>query len=251
MRNLNLIILGTAGAGKTALTLAFGRWLEESTDQRVAYINLDPGCESLPFSPCFDIRDYFTIEKIMREEGLGPNGAMVRASELLEQGTKEFSKQINKIDADIRIIDTPGQMEVFIFHGGREITALLDGTTLSIFLIDAQIATRAAGLVFTQLLGLTIGLRLDTPTINVLNKVDLLHDMTVIDKIAGNGELLEKRILEETTGLTADLLLRLSKILPELLPASRLVKVSAKTGYGMRELYDILHEVFCTCGDLT
>lgn len=251
MRRLNLIILGTAGAGKTALTERFGRWLEENTDQRVAYVNLDPGCDSVPFRPSFDIRDYFTIERIMQEEGLGPNGAMVRASELLEQRANEFSREINKTDADIRIIDTPGQMEVFLFHGGREITALLDGTTLSIFLVDAQVAAQAAGLVFTQLLGLTIGLRLGTPTISVLNKVDLFHDITVIDKIAGDYEILERRILEETTGVTADLVLRLSKMLPELLPASRLVKVSAKTGYGMQELYDILHEVFCTCGDLT
>ncbi|MEM3453182.1 MAG: ATP/GTP-binding protein [Candidatus Hadarchaeum sp.] len=251
MRSLNLIILGTAGAGKTALTQTFGRWLEENTEQKVAYINLDPGCDSLPFQPNFDIRNHFTIERIMQNERLGPNGAMVRASELLEEKANEFSKLINKTNADIRMIDTPGQMEVFLFHGGREITALLDGKTLSLFLFDARIAARAMGLVFTTLLGLTIGLRLETPTINIINKIDLLQDPAVIDKIAGDSETMEKQILEETSGLTTDLVLKLSRTLPELLPASRLVKVSAKTGYGMRELHDILYEVFCTCGDLT
>ncbi|MEM4201919.1 MAG: ATP/GTP-binding protein, partial [Candidatus Hadarchaeum sp.] len=201
--------------------------------------------------PSFDVRDHFTIERIMRNEGLGPNGAMVRASELLEEKANEFSKLINKINADFRIIDTPGQMEVFLFHGGREITALLDGKTLSLFLFDARIAARTMGLVFTTLLGLTIGLRLETPTINIINKIDLLQDPAVIDKIAGDSETMEKQILEETSGLTTDLVLKLSRTLPELLPASRLVKVSAKTGYGMRELHDILYEVFCTCGDLT
>jgi GTPase SAR1 family protein len=252
MRSLNLIVLGTAGAGKSALTATFGRWIEQNTDRKVAYINLDPGCDFVPFEPDFDIRDYFTIAQIMREESLGPNGAMVRASELLEQKAGEFSKRINEIEVDIRLIDTPGQMEVFLFHGGPEMAKLMGGATISLFLVDAEVAAKAIGLVFTRLLGLSVGLRLGVPAISVLNKVDLVQGkLANIDRMLADMELLKERVTKESSGVMLDLTLELSKVLPELLPAARLVKVSAKTGKGMQELYDITHEIFCACGDLT
>ena len=252
MRPLNLIVLGTAGAGKSALTAAFGKWIEQNTDQKVAYINLDPGCDFVPFEPDFDIRDYFTIAQIMREENLGPNGAMVRASELLEQKAGEFSRLINEIEADVRLIDTPGQMEVFLFHGGPEIAKLMRGVTISLFLTDVEVTAKATGLVFTRLLGLSIGLRLGVLAISVLNKIDLAKNKLVdIDRMLADVGLMNERVVKESSGVMIDLTLGLSKILPELLPAARLVKVSAKTGEGMQELYDIAYEIFCACGDLT
>jgi GTPase SAR1 family protein len=251
-RALNLIVLGTAGAGKSALVGTFGKWIEKNTDREVAYINLDPGCDFVPFRPNFDIREHFTIAQIMRDENLGPNGAMIRASELLERRANEFSKTVNGIEADIRLVDTPGQMEVFLFHGGPEFAMLLRDVTISLFLVDAQIAARAVGLVFTRLLGLSIGLRLGVPTISILNKVDLAREgLANIDRMVADQELLRERVMEESSGVIVDLTLGVSKVLPELLPAARLIKVSAKTGEGMRELFDIVHEVFCACGDLT
>ena len=252
MRPLNLIVLGTAGSGKSALSATFGKWIEQNTDRKVAYINLDPGCDFVPFEPDFDIRDHFTIAQIMRNENLGPNGAMIRASELLSDKAAEFAKEINKIEADVRIVDTPGQMEVFLFHGGPEITKLMQGVTISLFLTDAEITAKATGLVFTRLLGLSVSLRLGVPAVSVLNKIDLAEGkLADIDRMLANAELLKDRVVRESSGVMIDLTLGLSKTLPELLPAARLVKVSAKTGEGMAELYDIVHEIFCACGDLT
>lgn len=252
MGPLNLIILGTAGSGKSALTATFGEWVERNTDRRVAYINLDPGSDYVPFEPDFDIRDHFTIAKIMRDKNLGPNGAMIRASELLSENATEFAKTINKIGADVRLVDTPGQMEVFLFHGGPEITKLMRGVTISLFMTDAEIAEKASGLVLTRLLGLSTSLRLGVPAVSVLNKIDLVgNKLAGIDRLLSDSEILKDKIVKEGSGVMIDLTLSLSKILPELLPAARLVKVSAKTGQGMGDLYDIVHEIFCACGDLT
>lgn len=251
-RPLNLIVLGTAGSGKSTLSAAFGEWVERNADRRVAYVNLDPGCDYVPFKPDFDIRDHFTIAQIMRDENLGPNGAMVRASELLEQKAKEFAREVNKIEADVRMVDTPGQMEVFLFHGGPEITKLMGGVTISLFLTDVGIAAKAAGLVFTRLLGLSVSLRLGVPAVSVLNKMDLAEGkLADVDRMLADVELLKEQVIRESSGVMIDLTLALSKALPELLPAARLVKVSAKSGEGMAELYDIVHEIFCACGDLT
>jgi len=252
MGSLNLIILGTAGSGKSALTATFGKWIKQNTDRSVAYINLDPGSDYVPFEPDFDIRDYFTIARIMRDENLGPNGAMVRASELLSAKAAEFAKAINKIEAEVRLVDTPGQMEVFLFHGGPEITKLMRGVTISLFMTDATIAEKASGLVLTRLLGLSTSLRLGVPAVSVLNKIDLVGDkLANIDRLLSDSEFLKDRVVKEGSGVMIDLTLSLSKTLPELLPAARLVRVSAKTGEGMADLYDIVHEIFCACGDLT
>jgi len=252
MGPLNLIILGTAGSGKSALTAAFGKWIKQNTDRSVAYINLDPGSDYVPFEPDFDIREHFTIARIMSDENLGPNGAMVRASELLNAKAAEFAKAINKINADVRLVDTPGQMEVFLFHGGPEITKFMRGVTISLFLNDAKIAEKASGLVLTRLLGLSTSLRLGVPAVSVLNKIDLVGDkLADIDRLLSDSEFLKDRVVKEGSGVMIDLTLSLSKTLPELLPAARLVNVSAKTGEGMAKLYDILHEIFCACGDLT
>jgi hypothetical protein len=252
MGPLNIIVLGTAGSGKSALTATFGKWIKQNTDRSVAYINLDPGSDYVPFGPDFDIRAHFTIAKIMRDQNLGPNGAMVRASELLSGKAAEFAKAINKIEADVRLVDTPGQMEVFLFHGGPEITKLMRGVTISLFLNDAKIAEKASGLVLTRLLGLSTSLRLGVPAVSVLNKIDLIgNKIADIDRLLSDPGILRDRVVKEGSGVMIDLTLSLSKTLPELLPAARLVKVSAKTGEGMADLYDIVHEIFCACGDLT
>jgi Ni2+-binding GTPase involved in maturation of urease and hydrogenase len=128
----------------------------------------------------------------------------------------------------------------------------MGGVTISLFLVDAEVAAKATGLVFTRLLGLSVGLRLGVPAISVLNKVDLVQGkLADIDRMLADMELLKERVTKESSGVMIDLTLGLSKVLPELLPAARLVKVSAKTGKGMQELYDITHEIFCACGDLT
>jgi hypothetical protein len=143
-------------------------------------------------------------------------------------------------------------MEVFLFHGGPEFAKLMQGVTISLFLVDAEIAAKATGLVFTRLLGLSVGLRLEVPAISILNKIDLAQDkLADIDRMSADTELLKEQVVKESSGVMIDLTLGVSKVLPELLPAARLVKVSARTGEGMQDLYDIVHEIFCTCGDLT
>jgi len=240
---LNLAVLGTAGSGKTTLTHAFWKWMKRR-GMKVAFLNLDPGCERLPFRPSFDLRRYFTLSGLMKEYGLGPNGAMVKASSLLERGAKGFAEEIRKVKAEVRLLDTPGQLEVFLFHGGRKLLSLLDGTSLSLFLFDASLLGDPAGLTLARLLNLSVQLRLGVPTLCVVNKVDLLE---------GGWEGLEEGLpkLEGMPGVEAELAGRLVTLLREFLPPSRVVGVSAKRGEGMERLYDLVHEVFCACGDLT
>ncbi|MEM2823732.1 MAG: ATP/GTP-binding protein, partial [Thermofilaceae archaeon] len=115
-RSLYLIVIGPAGSGKTTLTAAFGRWIEENQSFRVAYVNLDPGADQLPYRPDVDVREWVTVSQVMREKGLGPNGALVASMEEVYARKSDLMREIANLEAEIVIVDTPGQMELFLFH---------------------------------------------------------------------------------------------------------------------------------------
>jgi len=244
--------LGPAGCGKSLLTYAFGEWLSKHMDFKVGYVNLDPGCESTPYSPDFDVRRMFTVQGIMKAEGLGPNGAMIRASELMEERVHEIVEALASIEADINLIDTPGQMEIFVFRpSGPSVLRRLKlvRPTASVFIIDPTLASSPSELVVSLMLGVASQLRLETPTVMVVNKSDVELKVNVDELLSSYTKL--KRALKAQQGTFTDLALSCASIIRKLSQAARVVKVSAKEGTGMDSLYDLLHEVWCTCGDLT
>ena len=52
----------------------------------------------------------------MNEYGLGPNGALVLASDLIAEKTEMIGGEIEDLQSDVVIVDTPGQMELFAFR---------------------------------------------------------------------------------------------------------------------------------------
>jgi len=243
----NLIIVGPAGSGKSTLTKAFGEWLK-GDGYTVNYLNLDPGAESLPYTPSYDVRDLVTVEQIMKEEGLGPNGALIRAAEITEANLHKILTKIKgKEKSDFTIIDTPGQMEIFLFRGlGPKLSTSLRGRTLSVSIIDPALLRQRIDIVVLKLLGLVIELRLGVPSIEVLNKSDLYEGKTIKEfeeSIAARGY--------RTEGVSGELANQLYGVLEGLEKRRRIVMVSAKKGTGMIDLYKAIGEAFCACGDLT
>jgi GTPase SAR1 family protein len=243
----NLIIVGPAGSGKSTLTKAFGEYLN-SEGHTVSYVNLDPGAESLPYNPSYDVRKLVTVEQIMKKEGLGPNGALIRAAEIIETNLQKILGKIKEDkESDFTIIDTPGQMEIFLFRGlGPKLSANLKGRTVSVSIIDPALLRRNSDIVVLKLLGLVVELRLSVPSIEVLNKSDLHKGKTIKE--------FEKSIVAKnyrSEGISGELANQLFKVLEGLEKRRRTLMVSARTGKGMTELYKAIGEAFCACGDLT
>ena len=254
MTALNLVILGPAGSGKSTLTVVFGKWLHEEMGFRVCYVNLDPGAEHLPYEPDYDVRSIVTVRDVMRREMLGPNGAIIRCMDILVERAKEVVNEINKLKADFRLIDTPGQMEPFTFRrtGPELISELLKtGSVINVFLVDPELASSVSDLLVVELMGLVVQLRLLAPTLIVLNKADKLKTSLDIDRLLTDLGYLVERLKTEVGGTISDLALSLWNAFSQYLQSSRLVKVSAKMGEGLESLYDLIHEAFCVCGDLT
>jgi GTPase SAR1 family protein len=110
-----VFIIGTAGSGKSLLTASFSEWLKMSK-QNVTVVNLDPGALKLPYSPDVDVRNYVNVGDLMEKYGLGPNGALIMAADLIADEIDEISREIEDLTSDIVLVDTSGQMELFAFR---------------------------------------------------------------------------------------------------------------------------------------
>jgi len=247
---MDIIFLGVAGSGKTSLVKAFSNWLRKR-EKSVACINLDPGIETLPYSAEFDIRKFFTIEEIMRSEKLGPNGALIRAMEKIREMKNEIKSEIDKLDVEFRLIDLPGQLEPFIFHGGEEIIKIFNlKRCIGLFLIPAEMFN-PTGIAIAELLSLIIRLKLEIPTINVLSKVDLSENVNEVEEFLKNPRKLRKVLEKSKGGMEKDLAILVTKLVEKIAREQRIIKTSAKTLEGLEDLYDICYEMFCTCGDIS
>lgn len=133
-----VFIVGMAASGKSTLTAAYLEWLK-SGDRDVLAVNLDPGATALPYNPDVDSRQYVDVEKLMLDHQLGPNGALIMASDLLADNLEEIRREIDEANPDLVLVDTPGQIELFAFReGGRFIARqLTQDNKAVIYLMDA------------------------------------------------------------------------------------------------------------------
>ena len=248
-----VLILGSAGAGKTTLTNALCEWINSEDYSSASCVNLDPGVEHIPYNAVWDIRDKFTVRDVMKKYNLGPNGALLKSMELLLEMSDDIINEImGATDKEYIIIDTPGQLEIFTFRNVGElfVKKLSEQIiTIGLFLIDGKLFSSVTRLLVSQLLGLSAELSLSVPLIHVINKGDLVKQ-ELLNMLSNEDETI-KLIINEQNGSLIDLGIGVYKLIKELKSAARPVLVSAKERTGMDELFDIMHEVFCTCGDLT
>jgi len=254
---LFIVFAGTAGSGKSSLVASLSEWMKKEAGLRLSVVNLDPGAEVLPYKPNFDIRKYFTIREIMQRYGLGPNGAFLKAAELLG----EHERKIVRNPAftgffDYVLIDTPGQLEMFLFRPeGTKFLKKLEmmKPVLMIYIVDGSLAKEPEDLMTSYLLSLILQTKVELQVITVINKIDLLEEseLDTVRLLIENPEEFGKRVAERVGGLAADMLLDLAQVAEKYSPSARALPVSAKTGEGLKELYDVIHEVYCSCGDLT
>jgi GTPase SAR1 family protein len=247
-------MIGPAGCGKTSMVVSFGRWLERELSERPVYVNLDPGVLSVPYEPDYDVRSLVRVDDLMREAGLGPNGAMIRAAGIIEERLDEVVARIRSVGgAGFRLIDTPGQMELFLFRemGPRIIERLSEGSrVVAVYMLDPFLASSLSGLAVGVFMSIITRLRLRVPVVSVINKADLL-DTGDLEKLLLDESELAGRIALEEHGLVAELSAKFMDLVREYSKAMRIVRTSAKTGQGMQDLYNLINDALCECGDLT
>jgi len=240
-------IVGTAGSGKSLLSSTFSEWLKMAK-QDVAILNLDPGVSTLPYSPDLDVRDYVNIASLMDEHGLGPNGALVMAADLIAEQVETLSSEIEELDADLLLVDTPGQMELFAFRASGPYIAkeLTTEPKAIIYLFDSIFSVNPLNYVSNLFLSAAVYNRFLVPQAHVLSKSDLLppNELDQIVDWSANPEALETAIDERLNGakrlLSRDMMHAIYRLGLRFL----LTPVSARTNDGMLNLNATLERIF-------
>ena len=240
-----IFLTGTAGAGKSLQTSKIKEYYAKNS-AFPATLNLDPGVGHLPYSPDVDVRDYVDINSIMEEYALGSNGSLIMANDLVATKIDQIQTEIDTINPDYLLVDTPGQVELFAYReSGPFLVKNIHGDEkINLFLYDGTMITSPSNFVSLSLLSTSIRLRLGLPTINAITKTDLIQEK--LNEVLGWSSSdydLEDQISKEVDGETLPLISDLYRTLNNNDFFDDLFPVSNVTGDGMVELESALSRI--------
>lgn len=172
-----VLVIGMAGVGKTTLMHRINLHMLEKK-LRGYYINLDPAVRNVPFSANIDIRDTINYKEVMKQYGLGPNGAILTSLNLFATRFDQVIGILEKRadDIDYIFIDTPGQIEAFTWSAGGQIITELLGTTFPttvMYISDTSRCTSPTTFMSNMLNSCSVMYKSRLPMVCVFNKIDV------------------------------------------------------------------------------
>jgi len=234
-----IFVIGMAGSGKSLLVATFSEFLR-SSEQNVVTLNLDPGATALPYNPDVDVRLYVDIDELMEKYKLGPNGALIMASDVAADHLEEMRSELEEEAPDFVLADTPGQIELFAFResGPHFSRAISDEPKAVVYALDAPFCRNPMNFASNLFLAAAVYTRIRQPQVYALTKSDLVSEED-LERMIGWGTEVEQleSALEETSGDTASLIAR---DLAAAVHATGLIcepiPVSAKSNVGLPEM---------------
>ena len=192
-----LIVMGMAGSGKTTFVQRLTASLHMANESRPPYvINLDPAVAELQFPTNIDIRDTVKYKEVMKQYGLGPNGAIITSLNLFATKFGEVLDLVDKRSSQVDhvIIDTPGQIEVFTWSAsGTIITETLASTTPTVILYVMDVAKCTSPVTFmsNMMYACSILYKTELPFVIVLNKNDIISHKFALEWMRDYDAFLE------------------------------------------------------------
>lgn len=240
-----VLCIGMAGSGKTTFMQRLNSHLH--TKKTPPYvINLDPAVLKIPFGANIDIRDSIKYKKVMDEYNLGPNGAIVTSLNLFSTKIDQVIKLVEKRADNVSniIIDTPGQIECFIWSAsGSIITEAFASTfpTIVAYIVDTPRNTSPTTFMSNMLYACSILYKTKLPMIIVFNKTDVEDAQFAKDWMTDfeQFQMALKTDLslnnDEGSSYMSSLVNSMSLMLEEFYSTLDVVSVSSYTGQGFDE----------------
>jgi GTPase SAR1 family protein len=242
-----MVIMGTAGCGKSTLTSALESRMKDY-DLDVITINLDPAARRLPYTPDVDARDYVSVDDLMNQLGLGPNGALIAAVDMVAGQVDKIKEEIEGFKTEYAIIDTPGQIELFAYRTtGPLIISALEGTTVSnLHLFDPNLCRHPSGFVSLSLLDLSLQFRFVAAQLALLSKCDMLsrEEIDHVVEWSTDSVKLYDEIDSTGTGPTQNTSKMICEMLERIGSRNEIIPVSSETGEGLDQLYAELERIW-------
>lgn len=154
--------------------------------RKSAVVNLDPANEQVTYPCAVDVRDFITLDDVMDEFNLGPNGGVVCALEEVLKNFDWLAGQLRQLGDDYVLFDLPGQVELFTHNSAlsticKHLEKKCGYRLVVVHLVDSHYCTEPAKYVSVLLLALRSMLMFELPYINVLSKIDILRDYGKLD----------------------------------------------------------------------
>jgi GTPase SAR1 family protein len=235
-------------------------------------INLDPAVRNVPFDSNIDIRDSVNYKEVMQQYNLGPNGGILTSLNLfatkidqiltlLEKRTTPDPAKPNAKPIKNILVDTPGQIEVFVWSASGSI--ILDSMassfpTVIAYIIDTPRTASTSTFMSNMLYACSILYKTKLPMILVFNKTDV-KDAEFAKEWMTDFEAFQAALREEEeqgsfggleggsgggggSGYMGSLLNSMSLMLEEFYSHLSVVGVSAMTGHGIDKFFEAVAE---------
>ena len=75
-------------------------------------VNLDFANDKLSYNPAIDIRELISLENVMNDFNLGPNGGLIYCMEFLLENASWLIDELLKLDTMYILFDFPGQVSI-------------------------------------------------------------------------------------------------------------------------------------------
>jgi GTPase SAR1 family protein len=230
-------------------------------------LNLDPAVLNVPFDCNIDIRDSVDYKEVMKQYNLGPNGGIMTSLNLfttkidqiltlLEKRSKPDPKSPSSLPIKNILVDTPGQIEVFVWSASGSI--LLDSLassfpTIIAYIIDTPRTSSTSTFMANMLYACSILYKTKLPMILVFNKTDVQDAQFAKDWMTDFETFQEALHAEEEagsfggvnggpvgggSGYMGSLMNSMSLMLEEFYRHLSVVGVSAMTGAGVDEFFE-------------
>lgn len=154
-----------------------------SLNRNVFVVNLDPANDNLTYKCEVNIYELITIDDVMVNCNLGPNGGLLYAIEYLEENFEWLQYKLNEISKKhpnaYFIFDFPGQIELYTLHKSIkniiEKLNKLDYRLCTVNLIDSHYCTDPGKFISVLITTLNMMLHIEMPHVNLLSKIDLIE----------------------------------------------------------------------------
>ncbi|XP_076904641.1 GPN-loop GTPase 3-like [Bidens hawaiensis] len=174
-----LLVIGPAGSGKFTYCLSLYQHCQ-ATQRTIHIVNLDPAAENFDYPIAMDIRELISLDDVMEELGLGPNGGLLFCMEHLEENLDAWLDEEleHYMEDDYLVFDCPGQIELFshvpvlknfVGHLQRR-----NFNVCAVYLLDSQFVTDVTKFISGCMASLSAMVQLELPHVNILSKMDLV-----------------------------------------------------------------------------